>query len=390
MSNLKTPLREALSSRIQPSAGGVESLDSLQILRGVAAWCVVFHHYMQGFHDFDYSSPVGHFFSVAGKFGVDIFFVISGFIMSWTLAHRQYTSWEFLSRRLLRIAPAYWFMTLIFLIVIQVFPSSFTSRFDWNVASLAQSLLFIPHQNPSGLGHFPLLTVGWTLNFEMFFYVWLSVVLWVFRKNWLAACTITLFVLPSAWAESAPYAAILSSNLLYEFAIGMLICPLYLRVRESEFWTGALPGGIFLFAGACIYWSVFAHEPMFDFRDTPILWRLGDVTVHLSAAMFVCAALAYERHFGRLPGLRLFRHLGDISYSTYLTHPIALCVGYYFLGRPTSGTDEISALGAYTALTLLLSHLGYRWIETGPGIDFLKRTLLAKRHRIIAVETRAP
>jgi exopolysaccharide production protein ExoZ len=124
---------------------------------------------MQGVHNFRYSTVVGHFFSIVGNFGVDIFFVISGFIMFYTLKRDHYSAREFLLRRILRIVPVYWLMTLAFIPIIYAFPSPFASRFDWDISSLALSLLFIPHQNPSGLGEYPLLTVGWSLNFEMFF-----------------------------------------------------------------------------------------------------------------------------------------------------------------------------------------------------------------------------
>ena len=199
---------------------GRGELSSLQILRGGAAWLVVYHHYMQGFHNFQYSTTAGHFFSVVGKFGVNIFFVISGFIMFWTLTHRHYSARDFLLRCTLRIVPVYWLMTLAFIPVIYVFPSPLTSFFGWDPSSLALSLLFIPHDNPSGIGSFPLLTVGWTLNFEMFFYLWLSLVLLIFRRGWFVVCFVSLFLMPSVWNNSWPYVFKLRSNLLYEFAIG--------------------------------------------------------------------------------------------------------------------------------------------------------------------------
>ncbi|EPM6963361.1 acyltransferase family protein [Vibrio alginolyticus] len=56
-------------------------IQSLQVLRGVAAWAVVYHHYMQIFYNFESSNYIGEIFSQRGGFGVDLFFVLSGFVM---------------------------------------------------------------------------------------------------------------------------------------------------------------------------------------------------------------------------------------------------------------------------------------------------------------------
>ena len=82
------------------------------------------------------------------------------------------------------------------------------------------------------------------------------------------------------------------------------------------------------------------------------------MTVHISAAVFVCAALAFEQVLSRFPTsalVRAFKHLGDISYSTYLVHLIALCIAVNLLEQPQSLFGEVFALGAYTAMTLILS-----------------------------------
>ena len=71
-------------------------LVSLQLLRAVAAWLVVFHHYMQIVHGFESDSPVGQFFAMRGDFGVDLFFVLSGVVTVLTLdTQTTYTiSWR--------------------------------------------------------------------------------------------------------------------------------------------------------------------------------------------------------------------------------------------------------------------------------------------------------
>lgn len=349
----------------------MNTLSSLQILRAVAAWLVVYHHYMQRLYDFHYSTEVGHFFSAVGPFGVDIFFVISGFIMFYTLKNRDYTPREFVLRRVFRIVPVYWFMTFALVAVVPFVASNGPPHFDWDISSLALSLLFIPHQNPSGIGIFPLLTVGWTLNYEMFFYVWLSLMLLLFPRAWFVACTISMLALPLLWNRDWPYASIVGSGLLYEFVFGMFVSSFYLKTRTFEKWKGLLAGIVFVLTGIGIYWANAHGWSMLNLANTTFLWRLGNMTPHLSAVAFVCAALAFEHHISRLRALRLLRHLGDMSYSTYLVHPICLLITVYLFGKPQSLFQELLVIGAYTTMTLTLSHLSYRWIETGPVMDFL-------------------
>lgn len=79
----------ARKNEIPTGTSKTRSLESLQALRAIAAWLVVYGHYMQIIHGFQYSSPLGKFFSMHGRFGVDLFFVISGFIMFYTLHGRR-------------------------------------------------------------------------------------------------------------------------------------------------------------------------------------------------------------------------------------------------------------------------------------------------------------
>jgi len=78
---------------------------SLQILRAVAAWIVFYHHYMQLFYDFKYTSIIGKFFSIYGSFGVDIFFVLSGFVMYFSAINSSVNAPSFFIKRFFRVVP---------------------------------------------------------------------------------------------------------------------------------------------------------------------------------------------------------------------------------------------------------------------------------------------
>lgn len=343
---------------------------------------VVYHHYMQRVYDFHYTTVVGQFFSTVGQFGVDIFFVISGFIMFYALNREAVTAFEFMLRRVLRIVPLYWFMTLAFMLISLLIPSS--AGQGGNIASFALSLLFIPHENPSGIGLYPLLTVGWTLNFEMFFYLFLGLMLLVFRRTWFAACAIAMLVLPLSWGRQWPYASILTSSLLYEFVFGMTVGYLFLKGRRRSLmrmkWHSQIIGALFLLAGVSIYWASNSGWQIANFDGILFFWRLGNLAPHLAATALVCAALLYENSFSRLRALPLLRHLGDISYSTYLVHPISLVIILKIFGHPASLLQQFLTISAYTYVTMMLGHLSYRWIETGPVMGSLKRKLLSPRN----------
>jgi exopolysaccharide production protein ExoZ len=142
-------------------------LSSIQVLRGVAAVMVVLFHVL-GFQ--------------IGSAGVDIFFVISGFIMFHTnrevFGHAG-AAILFLKRRILRVAPLYWLCT-----AFALWPKT-------ELKTLAASVLFVPVRSGDGSIH-TVLAPGWTLNFEMFFYIVFAAGLVLPRKYGLPAIVATL------------------------------------------------------------------------------------------------------------------------------------------------------------------------------------------------------
>ncbi len=132
-----------------------QRLSSLELLRFVAALLVVLFHL----------PSIG-----IGEFGVDIFFVISGYVMMLSTATGSH---QFLLKRLIRIVPLYWAATLAVFLIALLIPSLLNNT-SANLVHLIKSLLFVPFDK-NGTGHQPLLTIGWTLNFEMYFYLLFAV-----------------------------------------------------------------------------------------------------------------------------------------------------------------------------------------------------------------------
>src|SRR6185295_2076908 len=176
----------------------------------------------------------------AGAAGVDLFFVISGFIMVYAsdeLFARARAPSFFLTRRLARIVPLYWAATAAALVCLVVFRyANALDQLTWQ--TLVASLLFVPWPRPDGM-MLPVHMLGWTLNYEMFFYVVFAVALTLTRRNAVVAVTALFLVLVIAgrlFALPQPL-AFWCDPVILEFCFGMMIALAY---REGfRLWRAA-------------------------------------------------------------------------------------------------------------------------------------------------------
>ncbi|MGI9434862.1 MAG: acyltransferase family protein, partial [Geminicoccaceae bacterium] len=140
---------------------------SIQYLRALAAMAVIWCHTYVQLGEMTGSTTESWF---NGRSGVDLFFVVSGFIIWLTTYDRRIGPIEFWRLRMIRIVPLYWLATFAFVILLFSAPSLF-DRLHLDFGHVVRSLMFIPHFDPFQPDLiYPLLEVGWTLNFEMFFY----------------------------------------------------------------------------------------------------------------------------------------------------------------------------------------------------------------------------
>lgn len=267
-------------------------LQSIQVLRAIAALAVVFFHL----------SPSSW---TLGAAGVDLFFVISGFIMG--LVGLNDSPSSFMSKRIIRIVPLYWAVTLA-MCAVSLVPGLF-ANFTFDLPRLLMSLFFIPFEDPQGK-IWPLIIVGWTLNYEMFFYVLFAIGLWLGRPI-VATLLIICALVAAGWAFQ-PEQTILrfyTNPLLLEFALGLLL-------SRAVFFKNAPLGAMLAIAGfiSLLSWGLASDTP--DWRA--INWGLP-------AAAIVAGFVAIERA-GMFPSraLRPLEKIGDASYSLYLTHGIIM------------------------------------------------------------------
>lgn len=273
---------------------------SIQYLRAVAALLIVYQHAREFIPEhFD------HLKYFNGQSGVDIFFVISGFIMAVTAA--QISPKDFLLRRFIRIMPLYWLATLLAVALFFV-ARPLAGNIDVTVPTLIMSLLLIPHENATHPGMIvPILTQGWTLTYEMFFYATFASLLFLdLRKRILVIGLIylCLSLLRLLFLDTRiPVFYALTNPVLLEFVGGMMIAYLYLQKRLFPFTVNA----VLLILGT----GVLVVE---NFSEYPRLIVRG-----ITAFMIVLGLVSLEKQRG-LMNIGFMRLIGDSSYSIYLSH----------------------------------------------------------------------
>lgn len=284
-----------------------EKIQWIQILRGFAAASVALHHsiYYAAARDNVVNSADN--FSVFAA-GVDIFFVISGFVMMMVSdqeAGRDVTARKFIANRVVRIVPLYWSYTLVVAAVaisgLDLMRSALVST-----ESVVLTFLFIPFRESDGVA--PILTVGWTLNYEIWFYLVFALVihlrLW-HRLAVMAIIFLSLFVIGHSYSSGGEVFLYLQSSITFEFLAGMALYVLHRRgFRCSILHSLMLIGA----AAALFAWSGQGnHAPAVRF----LMWGIPAVAV-------VFASLSLPDVKGSAG--RLLVLLGDASYSIYLSH----------------------------------------------------------------------
>ncbi|WP_110654141.1 acyltransferase family protein [Salinicola halimionae] len=319
-------------------------LVSVQALRALAAWIVVFHHFMQVFFGFDANNWVEYLFSTRGQVGVDIFFVISGFVIYVSSRGKRLTMPQFLLHRLARIVPAYWLYTAITALVIY-FASDVMPEYGLGLKQLILSLFFIPTENPAGYGYFPILPVGWTLNFEMLFYVVFAASL-VLKREWrLWAVVLTIVVINTLFARQPFISNFYTDPIIFQFLLGMGIGVVYHRygIPGGRWWPMAL-------ALASTATILCFNDPSGAVRF--FVWGLP-------SALLVIAFIGLESRIG---DNRVVKAMGDWSYSTYLLHVIVLWSGNYVLTEQF-GLSPYLALAVCLPIIALCSWLSFEFVE---------------------------
>src|SRR5262245_23624339 len=312
----------------EPAQPHSSSLVSIQALRAIAAFLVFWGHAINAVN----LKVPAEFPTFYGPFGVDLFFVISGFVMvysSESLFGRPGAPIKFFARRLARIVPLYWAATTILVWFVAPYAST---------KAVLGSLFFLPHVPADA----PLLFVGWTLIFEMFFYAVFAIALLAKRRFVVVACAsaflISFMVFGPApataglWSPPAASSiAYLADPIIIEFVFGMIIALVYRAGGRLSIWaTISLIIIAFIWFAATIPW-------------VPRPYSAGIAAALIVAAMSLSSMSSPKSN----PVVRGVVFLGDISYALYCTHLLS----FTFV--------------AWIVTTLAISPAGHAWIYFG-------------------------
>jgi peptidoglycan/LPS O-acetylase OafA/YrhL len=241
-----------------------------------------------------------------GASGVDLFFVISGFVMVYSSVNLigDRKGWlVFSQRRVIRIVPMYWLATTVKL-VLMVLAGEFVFHARFSLVDTVMSYLFLPTRNVDG-NFFPLLGVGWTLNFEMFFYLLFAVALFL-RVSVFKFVGVVLSLLAAGALfrqNNWPAVSFYLNPIVLDFFLGMLIARACLRGKFLPRGTAVL--------SVCVGLLLLLVFPV-------TIWHtsLGGV----AAAMLIGGVVRLEAWFIWIPGWLIY--LADASYVIYLFHPL--------------------------------------------------------------------
>lgn len=351
LSSLSSPRNKAKSADQRKDLPQTKpgKFQGIQALRFMAAFLVVVTHSTFYAHErLSSSIPVWQ----DGVVGVRVFFAISGFVMVASTASLAGTpdGWKYFSmRRVIRIVPMYWIATTIKLFTMLVLPAAVLhSALD--PGKVVLSYLFLPSRNADGAVE-PLLGVGWTLVFEMFFYAVFALALLVRANVVYLAGGVLILVAGGSLLRGAnwPAWAVYFDPIVLYFLVGMLIAKLTLNPRTRRRWAPAVLA--FLVAGILV---MVIHPDI----DGSLNNRLFEM---LAVSAIVLAVAWLEPVIGRgVP--RFVVYLGAASYSLYLFHPLIAPAVPEVLVRVGITNGAVSVLLSI-AVALVATTLIYRFVE---------------------------
>jgi exopolysaccharide production protein ExoZ len=328
-----------------PKNTSSRTFENIQSLRGIAAVLVLYAHVRMLMH---LCNPAWSESQIGG-IGVDLFFVISGFVISLTANKKHHTAGDFLLARFARVLPLYFVANLTHTFLRLAVPGFGDSHVS--LKSLWNGFFFLPVFD-TGLFTNPPIFVGWTLSFEMWFYLVFAASLLFVRPRW-AACIIPPFFAVAALGGNLYHGDwILPHFLMHPFAIefgfGCVVYQLRDQIRSY------LP--ILLLAAAALYAFLFSRDS--SYLGFPEL-ELGTETTYswlrvalwgVPVALLAAAMVGMEVSNGIvLP--KPFVWLGAISYSLYVVHWPVIQIVYQLSKRAHLHSPWITApFGALTCL----------------------------------------
>ncbi len=347
----------------------MNKLYSIQILRGLAAVAVVIDHVTHYMHK-SFSGESWLFSSNiynVGGLGVDLFFCISGFIMVITTHNKPSgvsQSISFLKKRFVRIYPTYWFYCILTLALpfILYGKTDLISKYD--PFFLLQSFLLLPAKISEN-SFSPFIGQGWTLQYELYFYLVFALALLVFR-GWkvIVSCSsiIIALLIISKYLIFNEYINYLTSNaIVIDFIMGMIAANLYISLSYKGVSIPPIIGSIALFVTIIlISFNVIYKSPI----DRVMLFGVPSFFI---VTLFSLVRVNSEKFINKL-----LVQIGEASYTIYLAHMI-------FIWTAIKYTKSLRWINTDLAITLVvfiicfISYMMYIVVERKLTLAFNKK-----------------
>jgi peptidoglycan/LPS O-acetylase OafA/YrhL len=368
---VKSPLSISGNPVLNKIQAVEKKYEIIQAFRFIAAFMVIILH--STFYTSERLDPNGPIYA-QGHNGVRLFFVISGFVMIVSSESLKKLTWGwkiFAEKRILRIVPIYWIITSYKLLVL-VFASTLVYHAKIDVDYILKSYFFIPAKNIDGEMS-PLLGVGWTLNFEMFFYFLFAVAL-AFRVNaiaFLSAIFIPVALLSILKTPASPDISFYADPIIIDFLFGMIAAKLILSSKK-------IPSALsiaFIITGL-----LYLFLPKIEAISS--LYVFDKIAAGIASFMVIYGGVCLEKNLrNKIPSWLIY--LGGASYSLYLIHPISAplvpAVLNFLHLKWTWLSIVLSILTSLTAGTLF-----YKYCEK-PLTQYLSRRIRKPKTVAVAV-----
>ncbi|NGM81187.1 acyltransferase [Paenibacillus sp. 7124] len=345
-----------------------ERLYSLQSLRGIAALLVLLHHTtLNASQNLGYKYLGGVF--RFGNLGVDLFFILSGFLMfsihSSDIGQKK-KFLPFIKKRFVRVYPIYWFVTLIIIPLFFLFPS-FGEGYERNISVIIKSLLLIPQ------GHDPILGVGWSLVYEVYFYLLFALMIILGKRvsNVILFLWVAISVVLMTFPAKGYLFNFLFNPIIFEFLMGCLAAFILTKVRFKHPLLIFSLGVVLLLTSV---WFLYSNSQVLDREG------LSRVLLYGVPSLFILLGMVSMDTQGKIKNLKILTYLGDASYSIYLVHTLVLSLTSKVFMRLS--VYETLSLPVATTLCVLISVLAgfiFHSLFERPLLNFSRSKLIINR-----------
>jgi exopolysaccharide production protein ExoZ len=350
---------------IVPDKSPANRISSLQALRSFAAMFVMFFHGTQMINqEFGYLFLNNIF--IVGFTGVDIFFVLSGFIIFYTSNGKKLTRTTFLKKRFIRIYPIYWVIISLLIFSYLVSPSD-DKNFRDDLEIIAGSFLLFPQPTP-------VMGISWTLTYEVIFYLLFAFTFFKKPKHlfysfaiWISIIIVVLMFNLETGIFSLD---VLFNPIIINFSFGCLVAYFYKKYPTFKYYKLFIVAGLLYFL---IAWIIYYYT----YGGGDIESGLPNDQIRVLMFGVPAALFMYGFLYARISVNRLLIHLGDASYSLYLLHGAVLSAIIQIIFKFKLNGYFAGFLGSLLifVLTVTAVSIFYLFVER-PLLRYLNRRLL--------------